>query len=146
MELLNENEVVDRVAAHLAAHGFEIVQALHGHQRGVDIIARRSGWGVLHIEAKGGTSTVQTSKKYGQPMTPGEVRINVAEAFYTSARAATTPLAGEPEPPYSAVAFHDDERHRRFVNPLRPALDRLDIGVLWASPSGRVTLEAPWAL
>ncbi len=146
MELLNENEVVDAVAEHLSVCGFEIVQALHGHQRGVDIIARRADMGVLHVEAKGGTSTVVTSKKYGQPMSPGEVRINVAEAFYTAAIAATPhPDAGRGDVA-AAVAFHDDARHRRYVDPLRAALDQLGVGVFWVRSPKQVVLEGPWTI
>ena len=146
MELLNENEVVDAVAEFLAAKGFEIVQALHGHQRGVDIIASRADIGALHVEAKGGTSTVATSKKYGKPMSPGEVRINVAEAFYTAAVAATRRPGDDREVVVAAVAFHDDARHRRYVDPLRAALDELGIGVFWVTPPNQVLLEGPWAI
>jgi len=134
VELRNENEVVDVVAKFLAAKGFAIVQTLHGHQRGVDIIASRADIGALHLEAKGGTSTVATSKKYGKPMSPGEVRINVAEAFYTAALAAARRPGDDREVVLAAVAFHDDARHRRYVDPLRAALDELGIGVFWVTP------------
>lgn len=145
MELLNENEVVDAVAEHLSGCRFDIVQALHGHQRGVDIIARRADMGVLHVEAKGGTSTVVTSKKYGQPMSPGEVRINVAEAFYTAAIRRRAPPRRR-TCVAAAVAFHDDARHRRYVDPLRAALDQLGIGVFWVRSPKQVVLEGPWTI
>jgi Holliday junction resolvase-like predicted endonuclease len=146
MELLNENEVVDAVAAHLAATGYKIEQALHGHQRGVDIIARHSKTGVIYVEAKGGTSSRVGSANHGKPMTPREVRINIAEAFYTAAVAATTrPDAGSGQFA-AAIAFHDDARHRRYVDPLRPALDRLGIGVFWVTPPNAVTVEGLRAL
>lgn len=145
MELLNENEAVDAVAEFLAAKGLKIVQALHGHQRGVDIIASRADIGALHVEAKGGTSTVATSK-YGKPMSPGEVRINVAEAFYTAAVAAPRRPGDDREVVVAAVAFHDDARHRRYVDPLRAALDELGVGVFWVTPPNQVLLEGPWAI
>jgi hypothetical protein len=139
--LLNENEVVDAVAVYLEKNGYAIEQALHGHQRGVDIIARHVDRGVIYVEAKGGTSSRVGSAKYGKPMTLVEVRINVAEAFYTAAVAATG-HADDSERGFSAaVAFHDDDRHRRFVDPLRGALDELRVSVFWVTPPDRVAVE-----
>jgi hypothetical protein len=136
---LNENEVVDAVAAYLAEQGWEVEQALHGHQRGVDVIASDGGR-LLHVEAKGGTSTVRTSRKYGKAMSPGEVKINVDEAFATAAI-----VAGKGEA-LAAVAFPDDPRHRKRADALRPAMDSLGIGAFWVAPDRTVTWESRWAL
>lgn len=140
---LNENEVVDAVADFVTASGWLVKQKRHGHQRGVDVIARRAdGWG-LHVEAKGATSSRVGSAKYGQPMGSAEVRINIAEAYYTATAAVSAAAA---EPVLSAMALYEDERHRGFVKPLLPALGQLGIGIFWVSGPGRVSLEAPWAL
>ena len=145
--LLDENAVVDAVADFLAASGYEILQKLHGHQRGIDIVARRRRNGhLLHVEAKGGTSTRVGSAKFGKPMGGGEVRINIAEALYTAAVAATRARAAEDPDLVSAVAFPDDARHRKYADPLRPAFDRLGIGVFWVHKADSVTLEAGWSL
>jgi hypothetical protein len=112
--LLDENQVVDAVAAFLASDGYTIEQKLHGHQRGVDLIARRTEGPVrlIHVEAKGGTSTRVGSAKYGKPMSGGEVRINVAEALYTAAVVSTRDRTPDERGLVPAVAFHDDARHR----------------------------------
>lgn len=147
-ELLNENQVVDAVAGFLGSVGYKIEQKLHGHERGVDVIARRAEAParLVYIEAKGGTSTRVGSAKYGKPMGGGEVRINVAEALYTAAVVATRHRAPDEEGLVSAVAFHDDARHRKYVDPLRGALDRLNVGVFWVDSSRSVVLDAPWSL
>ena len=142
MDLLNENEVVDAVVIHLAAAGWVTEQQLHGHQRGVEIVASSLGGQRLEIEAKGATSSRSGSAKFGQPMGSSEVRINVAEAFYTAAATATR---GEPGVS-SAMAFLDDDRHRRYVEPLRNAAALLGIGVFWVRADRMVTLEAAWTL
>jgi hypothetical protein len=136
---LDENQVVDAVAAFLTSAGWVIEQKLHGHQRGVDVIARRRDQ-LLHVEAKGGTSTRATSANYGKRMSSGEVKINVDEAFATAA------IACARRGVLSAVAFPDDARHRKRADPLRPALDRLGIGVFWVAHDSTVTLEAPSSL
>jgi hypothetical protein len=97
---LTENEVVDAVAACLAAGGWEVEQALYGHERGVDVIARRGDRQFL-VEAKGATSTRKTSKHYGKPMTPTVVKGNVEAAFMTAAIAAASPAV------VAAMAFPD---------------------------------------
>jgi hypothetical protein len=147
MELLDENAIVDAVAGFLAGHGYEIEQQLHGHQKGVDIIAcRHVPRRLIYVEAKGGTSSRVGSANHGKPMGSGEVRINIAEALYTAVIVATRDDVDGEQQLVSAVAFHDDERHRKHAEPLRPALDRLNIGVFWVTSDHVVVLEGPWPL
>ena len=139
MDLLNENEVVDAVAAHLTGLGWSIEQQLHGHQRGVDIVASGPNGQRLEVEAKGATSSRPGSRNYRKPMGSSEVRINVAEAFYTAAITAACDAAS-----LSAMAFPDDDRHRRYVEPLSEVASALGVGVFWVSSEREVTLAAPW--
>ncbi len=71
-------------------------------------------------------------------MSSSEVRINVAEAFYTAAITATRRESG----PLSAMAFVDDDRHRRYVKPLRDAASALGVGVFWVLGERLVALGA----
>lgn len=131
---LDENAVIAAACEDLESRGYEIEQRLHTTQRGVDVIARAPDGTRLFIEAKGATSSRQTSRNYGKPYGSAEVRINVAEAFYTAAA-----LAGERRDGVaSAVAFQDDALHRRYVEPLLPACAALGIEVLWVEPSDGV--------
>jgi hypothetical protein len=126
---LDENQVIAAVCLDLEARGFHIEQRLHTTQQGVDIIARASDGRRVHIEAKGATSSRKTSKNYGKPYSSAEVRINIAEAFYTAAA-----LAGQaPRGVKSGMAFQDDALHRRYIEPLLPACDQLGIEVFWVS-------------
>jgi hypothetical protein len=128
--------VVDAVAGFLAAGGWKVEQALHGQQRGVDVIARR-GERQLFVEAKGGTSTRKTSQHYGKPMTPTVVKGNVEAAFMTAAIAATRVGV------VAAMAFPDIDAYRNRVEPLGPALGRLGISVMWVAEDGAVAVESP---
>jgi Holliday junction resolvase-like predicted endonuclease len=127
---LDENAVIAAACDALEGRGYAIEQRLHTTQRGVDVIARAPDGTRLFIEAKGATSSRQTSRNYGKPYGSVEVRINVAEALYTAAA-----LAGERRDGIvSAMAFQDDPLHRRYVEPLLPACDALGIEVLWVEP------------
>ena len=127
---LDENQVIALLCAELEARGFVIEQRLHTTQQGVDIIALEPGaTGRVLIEAKGATSSRKTSKRYGKPYGSAEVRINVAEAFYTASA-----VAGRAEPQVrSGMAFQDDDLHRRYVEPLLPACSKLGIEVHWVT-------------
>jgi hypothetical protein len=128
---LIENEVVDAVAGFLAAGGWEVEQALHGHEPGVDVIARR-GERQLHVEAKGGTTT-----RTGKPMTRSVLTGNVEAAFVKAAIAAARPGV------VAAMAFPDIDGYRNRVEPLRPALGQLGISVMWVAEDGAVAVEGP---
>jgi Holliday junction resolvase-like predicted endonuclease len=140
---VTENDVIGAVCVYLERSGYEIVQRLHTSQRGVDVIARRSRGEarLLHIEAKSATSAREGSRKFGVPYGPAEVRINVAEAVYTAAVGTKRDA-----PTRWAIAFSDDMFHRRYVEPIRPALMTLDIGVFWVQETQAVFLEASWDL
>jgi len=82
--LLNESDVINVVCAYLEERGYSIRQALKPTEKGVDIIGvrKRSFTEVLHVEAKGETSSRVTSARYGLPFNSAQTRIHVAEALY----------------------------------------------------------------
>ena len=75
-----------------------------------------------------------------------EVRIDIAEAFYTAACATTGPQAEAHTQLLAAVASHDRRPAPSIANPVQHALDGLGNGVFWVRPPGSVTLEARWPL
>ncbi|MGI9111289.1 MAG: hypothetical protein ACR2GT_03680 [Gaiellaceae bacterium] len=46
----------------------------------------------------------------------------------------------------TSVALVDDALHRRYVEPVRPALDTLEVGVLRAQGENDCTIESSWKL
>lgn len=132
MRSLDENAVIAVVCEDLECRGYTIEQRLHTTQKGVDVIALAPDGSRLFIEAKGATSSRQTSRNYGKPYSGVEVRINVAEAFYTAACLVGQQLDEGTRP---AMAFQDDPLHRRYVEPLVSACAALSVEILWAAPS-----------
>jgi Holliday junction resolvase-like predicted endonuclease len=127
---LYEDDVVDAVCGYLELHGYTILQKCSSKVKGVDIIAKSAGGETFHVEAKGETSKVKTSKRYDKPFRRGQCHVHVAEAFFTAAATTNTASKGT----RSAMAFPDTPYHREFVGRLQHALATLRIAVFWVGP------------
>jgi hypothetical protein len=137
---LNENQVVDATCEFLESNGVTVEQRCTTKQKGIDIIARRPGSvRKLLIEAKGGTSTDPSSKKYGEDYVSRKVYDVVAKAFYAGVCLRSDP---EHEGNEVALAFPSTDLFLRYVKPLAAALIRMSIGLMLVSPDRTVTCHA----
>jgi hypothetical protein len=112
--MLYEDHVVDAVCAHLETEGWTIKSRAYAHQRGDDIVATRDG-AILRVEAKGGGSSKEGTKRYGEPFKLGQCHTSACKASF---RALGVVSAGE----QAAVAFPDTPNYRRVLGPVMPAL------------------------
>ena|SRR2546425_511238 len=81
---MDENAVVNETCKRLEAQGFVISQRLSTIERGVDIIAEDPSSGCkLLVEAKGGTSSMESSARFGKPYTQTQVFDRVAKGIFT---------------------------------------------------------------
>ena len=137
---LNENQVVDAVCEFLESNGAAVEQRCTTKQKGTDIVARRPGSAhKLLIEAKGGTSTDPSSKKYGEDYVSKKVYDVVAKAFYGGICLRSDP---EHEGDEVALAFPLTDLFLRYVKPLAPALVKMNIGLILVSPDRAITCHA----
>lgn len=139
VESLTENDVVDRVCQFLENHGWGIRTRATTVEHGVDVEAVQDARRIL-LEAKGETSAIITSARFGKPFTRNQIYSHVSRAFYTAAS-----LQSQDDRALTAVALPDTPNHRHFVGRIQPALERLAIGVFWVSPDG-VEVVAPWQI
>lgn len=130
---LTENHVIEAVADHLATRGWTIDQKLTTADRGLDIIASRSGSGRLLVEAKGGTSSKGYTKRFGKPFDDDQVKKHVSAAFYYAAK-----LQGLHPADAIALALPDDARNRAAVEAIGAALGKLAIRVYFVANDGSV--------
>lgn len=65
-ELLTENEVVEIMMSYLNSQGYTIESYATTTQKGIDIEAFKDG-NKICIEAKGATSSLKNSARYGKP-------------------------------------------------------------------------------
>lgn len=131
---LDENALVTFVAAWLKGEGFEVKQALTTKQKGIDIVAERNGDTWL-IEAKGATSSMVNSVRFGKPFKRGQAHNRIAKALYTGAK-----LASGNKPPHAKILLAIPD-HPMFVDllmPIQPALSILNIGLLLVNDAGEV--------
>ncbi|SET45355.1 hypothetical protein [Stigmatella erecta] len=131
--MLTENHVIEAVANHLATRGWTINQKLTTAERGIDIIASRAGSGRLLVEAKGGTSSMRHTKRFGKPFDDGQVKKHVSVAFYYAAK-----LQGLHPADSIALALPDDAWHRAAIEAIGAALGKLVICVYFVAADGGV--------
>ncbi len=118
--MLTENDVIDVVCLYLAHHGYHVKNKLTTSEKGVDIIAIHAETGAeFLIEAKGETSSKESTKRFGKPFDSAQVKVHVAEAFYQVAnflsRESSTSMR-------LAMAFPDTSLHRRCLEGIPPQL------------------------
>ena len=128
--MLTENDIVDKLSAHLQADGYEILQSLGTKEKGVDIIAKKNGQ-TLFIEAKGETSSKSHTNRFGKPFTKNQIKSHVSRALLASMRILTSQPAGQSTA--VAIALPDTVGHRDLINEINLSLKELDIIVFWVS-------------
>src|ERR1700727_2190606 len=111
--MLTENDVVDAVARHLKTEGWTC-ETKTTIQRGIDILAERSGES-LAIEAKGGGSARVGTARYGKEFDGKQKRSHVAVALLTAVQVLSD---GKHR---AALAFPDDIQHSRLISRIAPA-------------------------
>jgi len=133
--MLYEDDVTDAVCAELEVRGWSIHQRLRSTERGDDIVASRSDQHLV-IECKGETSANATTSRYGQPFSPSQVNSHVSRAMLRAMRVVSDGhLAG--------VAFPDERLHRREVERVRIAVERLGVVVFWVARDRNTRIDVP---
>jgi hypothetical protein len=136
---MTENEVVDAVAIHLETIGYSVKSKLNTSQRGIDIEAIHLATGKqLLIEAKGGTSSKPTSKRFGKDFDGGQALSHVSRAFFSGAKLLQK-YKGEQA--CIALAFPNDRNHLALVDAISDSLELLQISVFFVGSVGPITIR-----
>jgi hypothetical protein len=136
--MLTESQVIEAVCAHLRGTGWGIESTCAETERGLDIVARRSRSRVqLVVEAKGETSSMKHTKRYGKPFDSRQVRSHVSRALFSAARHHGTSTR-------AAIALPVNRLHRDCVNQIMPASKRLSIEVFWVNAGLKVQRAGIW--
>lgn len=135
---MDENQVIESVCKHLSASGFVVDQRLRTNERGIDIRAdHKSKKYRLVAEAKGSTSSLPGSKRYGMPYISSQVFDRVAKGTYTciSLRESYPKKADR-----VVLAVPRSELFSRYLDPILPTLKRCRIEVWYVSSDGSVEI------
>ncbi|MFT5970769.1 MAG: hypothetical protein ACI8ZO_001286 [Flavobacteriales bacterium] len=128
--MLTENEIVDKVADFLKTKGYRIRQKRTTNQQGVDIIAE-TNFETLYIEAKGETSSVETSKRFGLPFNRNQVKTHISVALLATMEVISRQPEGDKRK--VGIALPDTVEQRIVINQIIPALNKLDIKIFWVT-------------
>jgi hypothetical protein len=129
--MLTEPKVIAAVCQELGSQGYQIKQRLGPRETGDDIIAARQELVPcqFHIEAKGGTSSQEGSRRFGQPFTNAQIRVHVAQALYKAAEILSR--AESSVQTRVGIALPDTARHRTVVQKIQPVLTQLGVALFW---------------
>lgn len=134
--MLTENEIVQTLAEYLRQNGYRIDNQLTTLEQGVDLEATHTATGRrLLIEAKGGTSSKETTARFGKPFSQNQAKSHVSVAFYCAAKMLQKYA---PEAALVALAFPDDRNHRGFVEAIGAALNKLEVAVYFVDQNRHV--------
>jgi hypothetical protein len=143
--MLTEPVVLSLLRRFLKARGYTNIVVVNGRTHGDDLRATPpKGSFTLHVEAKGQTSSIESSSRFGRPFSHAQIRDHMATAIYKALcmRSQSTPGAKR----RIALALPDIPSKRNVYAPVASALRELDIGVFWIAPDRSVKFEARWRL
>ncbi|CAL2082986.1 conserved hypothetical protein [Tenacibaculum dicentrarchi] len=129
-KMLTENDIVEKVTDFLETKGYRITQSLTTNQQGIDIIAETESE-TLYIEAKGETSSVETSKRFGLPFNRNQIKSHISVALLATMKVISSLPSGNKTK--VGIALPDTEEQRIVINKINPALKKLDIRIYWVS-------------
>jgi Holliday junction resolvase-like predicted endonuclease len=116
--MLTENDIVNILAKHLENKGYAIKQTLTTSQTGIDLIAENDKE-ILFVEAKGETSSKQSTNRYGLGFDSNQIKSHVSRAILAS----MIVLQSKPAGPKTNVAIALPDNHRdiilKITNPLK---------------------------
>jgi len=126
--MLTENQIVKKVTEFLKRKGYKIKQSLNTTQKGIDIIAQNNSE-EIYIEAKGETSSLKNSKRYGEPFNKNQVKIHISAALLATIKVISKKPSGDKTK--TGIALPDNNEHRSIIHEIKPILKKLDIQIFW---------------
>ncbi|MEK4248209.1 hypothetical protein [Paenibacillus sp. FSL W7-1287] len=136
--MLTENDVIAAVCNKLENMNFEIRQRLHTSEQGIDIIAVKGNF-TLMIEAKGETSALGTSSRYGKPFNRNQIKNHVGKALLAASKLISS---YRDSVGYGvAIALPDNYGHRKIIGEIEYALKKLGVYVFWVKDPDTVEFK-----
>ena len=121
--MLYESDVIDSVCDLLMSYNYSILQKLGTNETGEDIIAEKDGL-KIYIEAKGETSSKNSTNRYGKPFSSSQVFTHVSKALFKAVSLITKESEAELK---SGMAFPKTNIHISNVNKIKYAIEKLGI-------------------
>jgi len=133
--MITEDEVVRAVSEYLEGRGWHITQSLRTTQKGIDLCAVKSTEQLL-IEAKGGTSNLRSSARFGKPFSGAQAKDHIGAALWKVGQLLTSYPNAK-----IAIALPEDAYHRRYAAEIDSLLKMCQIDIYWVNASLAVSLS-----
>lgn len=133
--MLTENNIIENVIKKLSTLGFQLIQKSSTQERGFDIVMRKNNK-TIYVEAKGETSSKDTTARYGKPFDSAQIRVHVSEALYKALEVLA--IHDSSENVMASMAFPNTANHRRLVENIKRVLVNLKIIVFFVHHNGDV--------
>jgi predicted CopG family antitoxin len=133
--MLFESDVITSVCNYLKNNNFEIIQQLNENQQGDDIIAINQQKQKFYIEAKGETSSKESSNRFGKEFNSSQKKVHVSQALYRAIK------MKEENNSLSGIAFPETKGHLALIEPIKQTLQNIGIEVFWVKNDGTVRVE-----
>jgi len=129
--ILTENDVVKILIDYFKKQGDKIISSCTTQQKGHDLVIQKKDGTELIIEAKGDTSSMINSKRYGQPFSGNQIWNHIAVGLLK-----TLVTLNENEGNNKQFGLAVPESHRKAMLWIKPSLDKLGIIVFIISLNG----------
>lgn len=133
--MLLELDIIDTICKELEQKGYIIVSRKKEIRHdGIDIIAKKVKDNGLkeffYIEVVGETSSDPNSPRFGEPFDSSACKVHVSEQLYSCIELLSRPKIGGAT--YKiGMAFADNKYYRNHINPIKNALEELNIKVMF---------------
>ncbi|MFT4413894.1 hypothetical protein ACLM5H_08550 [Fredinandcohnia humi] len=97
----------------------------------------------MFIEAKGATSALKTSSRYGKPFNKNQIKSHVGQALLAVMKIATE--HNDKEKVNVGIALPDNEGHRELISEIWFAVEKLGIYIFWVKDSNKVESTLEWS-
>jgi hypothetical protein len=131
--MITEEEVINSVVNKLEQIGFYVKEKSNTIQETIDIYAVKENV-EFFIEAKGGTTSKNTSRK-GKPFNGSQVKTHIAMAILKAMQIKQIKNTAR-----IGIALPNDRNHKRIIDTLRTSIESLNIEMIW-SDGKEVILE-----
>lgn len=131
---MDENEVIENLCKHLERKGWSILNRVRAGAPGVDIVAERIDGTKFFIEAKGGTSSRQGSRRHGKPYTQSQVfdvtSKGLMQCFHHIASQSNNVSVG--------FAYPDGKFFRKYLEPIMVLMASIGVWFFCVKEDGTV--------
>lgn len=131
--MLTENDVIKTVCKYLQRKDYRIISVAHTTEKGHDNVASHPCGEMLYIEAKGETSTLKTSKRYGIPFSSKQITSHYARALL---KTLITISPGKS----AGIAVPHIQAYERLIHSTKHVLLAFNIKVYLVNQNGSVTV------